>query len=129
VAATIEVKNVVFLRVLVPHMKKSSDKILVVLVAVGNQKEAIRIGQEMVNARLAACVNIITGVQSIYRWKGKVVKAKEVILTFKSTALRYQALEKAIKTMHTYETPEIIALPVNKGLDQYVEWVRDETHS
>ena len=110
-------------------MKKSSHKILVVLVAVGDKKEAVRIGQEMVNARLAACANIITGIQSIYRWKGKVMKAKEVLLVFKSTVPRYQALEKAIKTMHTYETPEIIALPVIKGLDQYVGWVCDATHS
>jgi periplasmic divalent cation tolerance protein len=110
-------------------MKKSSNKIIVVLVAVGDQKEAVRIGQEMVNARLAACANIITGVQSIYRWKGRVVKSKEVLLMFKSTALRYRALEKAVKTMHTYETPEIIALSVKKGLEQYVGWVCDETHS
>jgi len=110
-------------------MKKSSGQILVVLVAVGDQKEAIRIGKEIVNARLAACANIITGVQSIYRWKGKVVKAKEVLLMFKSTALRYPALEKAIKAMHTYEIPEIIAVQVKSGLNQYVGWVRDETHS
>lgn len=109
-------------------MKKSSVQIFVVLVAVGDQKEAARIGQEMVNARLAACANIITGVQSIYRWKGRVVKAKEVLLMFKSTARKYRALEKAIKAMHTYETPEIIAIPVKRGLEQYVGWVCDETH-
>jgi periplasmic divalent cation tolerance protein len=110
-------------------MKKSSVQILVVLVTVGDQKEAARIGQAMVNTRLAACANIITGVQSIYRWKGKVVKAKEVLLMLKSTAVRYRALEKAIKTMHTYETPEIIALQVKDGLSQYVGWICDETHS
>jgi periplasmic divalent cation tolerance protein len=124
-----EGKHVVFFGVVTSCMKKSSVQIFVVLVAVGDQKEAARIGQEMVNARLAACANIITGVQSIYRWKGKVVKAKEVLLMFKSTARRYRALEKAIKAMHTYETPEIIAIPVKRGLDQYVGWVCDETHS
>lgn len=110
-------------------MKKSSVQILVVLVAVGDQKEAARIGQEMVKARLAACVNIVIGVQSIYRWKGKVVKAKEVLLMFKTTTRRYRALEKAIRTMHTYETPEIIALPIKDGFDQYIGWLCDETHS
>ena len=83
----------------------------------------------MVNAKLAACANIIPGVQSIYRWKGKVVKAQEVLLILKSTKPRYPALEKAIKAMHAYEIPEIIALPVKEGLDKYIGWVRSETHS
>lgn len=115
--------------VVAPLMKKSPGQILVVLVAVGNKKEAVRIGEGIVNARLAACANIITGIQSIYHWKGKVVKAKEVLLILKSTRLRYRALERAIKTMHTYGTPEIIALPVKEGFWQYIGWVCDETHS
>jgi len=110
-------------------MKKSPGQILVVLVAVGNQEEAVRIGEGMVNAKLAACANIIPGIQSIYRWKGKIIKAQEVLLILKSTKPRYRALEKAIKVMHTYEIPEIIALPVKECLDQYIGWVRSETHS
>ena len=110
-------------------MKKSVGQVLVILVATVNKEEAVRIGKGMVNARLAACANIIQGVQSIYRWKGKVVKAQEALLILKSTRPRYRALEKAIKAMHTYETPEIIALPVMEGLDQYIGWVRSETHS
>ena len=115
--------------VVTPLMKKSPAQILVVLVAVNSQKEAVRIGEGMVNARLAACANIIVGVQSIYHWKGKVVKAKEVLLILKTTRPRYPALERAIKTMHTYETPEIIALPVKEGFEQYIGWVCEETHS
>jgi periplasmic divalent cation tolerance protein len=118
-----------YFAVVAPLMKKSPGQILVVLVAVGNKKEAVRIGEGIVNARLAACANIITGIQSIYHWKGKVVKAKEVLLILKSTRLRYGALERAIKTMHTYRTPEIIALPVKEGFGQYIGWVCDETHS
>lgn len=87
------------------------------------------IGKEMVNAKLAACANIIPGIKSIYRWKGKVVKAQEVLLILKSSKPRYRALEKAIKAVHTYEIPEIIALPVMEGLAQYIGWVRSETHS
>jgi len=113
----------------VPIMKQSPGPILVILVAVGDEKEAIRIGEGMVSARLAACANIVPGIQSIYHWKGKVVKAQETLLIMKSTKTRYRALEKAIKAMHTYETPEIIALPVKEGLDQYIGWVRSETHS
>jgi periplasmic divalent cation tolerance protein len=113
----------------VPLMKKSAGQVLVVLVTAVNQREAVRIGEEMVNAKLAACANIIPGIQSIYRWKGKVVKEQEVLLILKSSTPRYRALEKAIKTMHTYEIPEIIALSVKKGLDKYIGWVRSETHS
>jgi len=111
-----------------PLLKKSAGQVLVVLVTTGNQEEAIRIAKEMVDAKLAACANIIPGIQSIYRWKGKIVKAQETLLILKSAQPRYRALEKAIKAMHTYETPEIIALPVKKGLDQYIGWVRSETH-
>jgi periplasmic divalent cation tolerance protein len=108
-------------------MKKSAGEVFVILVTVANQEEAIRIGKGVVNAKLAACANIIDGIQSIYRWKGKVVKSQEVLLVLKSTKARYSALEKTIKAMHTYETPEIIALPVKRGLDRYLGWVRIET--
>lgn len=112
-----------------PLLKKSAEQVLVILVTTENQEEAARIGEEMVNAKLAACANIISGIQSIYRWKGKVVKAEEVLLILKSTKSRYRALEKAIRAMHSYETPEIIALPIKEGLDQYIGWVKSETHS
>jgi len=110
-------------------MKKSVGQVLVILVTTVNKEEAVRIGNGMVDAKLAACANIILGVQSIYRWKGKVVKAQEALLILKSTRPRYRALEKAIKAMHTYETPEILALQVKEGLDQYIGWVRSETHN
>lgn len=110
-------------------MKKSVGQVLVILVTTVNKEEAVRIGKGMVDAKLAACANIILGVQSIYRWKGKVVKSQEALLILKSTRPRYRALEKAIKAMHTYETPEILALPVKEGLDQYIGWVRSETHN
>ena len=108
-------------------MKRSAGEVFVILVTVANQEEAIRIGKGVVNAKLAACANIIDGIQSIYRWKGKVVKSQEVLLVLKSTKARYSALEKTIKAMHTYETPEIIALPVKRGLNRYLGWVRTET--
>ena len=107
--------------------KKSAEQVLVILVTVVNQKEAVRISNGVVKAKLAACANIIPGIQSIYNWKGKVVKAQEALLILKSTKLRYSALEKTIKAMHAYETPEIIALPVKEGLDRYLGWVRNET--
>ena len=119
----------VVVQMVAPLMKKSAGQVLVILVTAANQEEAVRIGKGVVKAKLAACANIIPGIQSIYSWKGKVVKAQEALLILKSTKPRYCALEKAIRAMHTYETPEIIALPVNGGLDRYIGWVRSETHS
>ena len=109
-------------------MKKVSTRILIVLVTTASQKEAVRIGEKIVNARLAACANIIPSIKSIYRWNGKTVKSGETLLMLKSTELRYQALEKAIKAMHSYETPEIVALEIKTGLDQYMRWVRTDAH-
>ncbi len=108
-------------------MKKVSTKLLIILVTTASQKEAVRIGEEMVNAKLAACANVIPKIQSIYRWKGKTVKARETLLILKSTERRYHQLEGAVKAMHTYETPEIIAISVKGGLDQYMKWVVSET--
>jgi periplasmic divalent cation tolerance protein len=112
-----------------PLKRESSDRVCVVLVTTGSLEEAVRIGKKVVAARLAACVSIISGIQSIYRWKGKVVKEQEALLIMKSTKKCYRALERAVKTMHTYETPEIIALPIEAGFGRYIEWVHSETHS
>jgi periplasmic divalent cation tolerance protein len=111
-----------------PLRKESGAQILVILVTAPNQEEAVKIGKIVVKERLAACVNIIPVIQSIYRWRGKVLKSQEVLLLFKTTRARYPALEKKIMSIHTYETPEIIALPVKKGLPQYLGWVYSETH-
>jgi len=110
-------------------MKKSAGQVLVILVTTVNQEEAVRIGKEMVNAKLAACANVIPRIQSIYRWNGKVIQEEEVLLILKSVKPRYRALEKAIKAMHAYEIPEIIALPVKEGLGRYIGWVGRETRS
>lgn len=111
-----------------PSMKRVSTKVLIVLVTTASQKEAVRIGEKMVSAKLAACANVIPSIKSIYRWNGKIVKSGETLLMLKSTELRYQALEKAIKAIHSYKAPEIVALEIRAGLDQYMRWVRGETH-
>src|SRR4051812_42703959 len=105
-------------------IKKSAAEVFVVLVTVAKQEEAVRIGEGVVKAKLAACASIVPGIQSIYRWKGKVIKSQEFLLILKSSKARYSELETAIKAMHTYETPEIIALPVKQGLDRYLRWVQ-----
>ncbi|MDH4187312.1 MAG: divalent-cation tolerance protein CutA, partial [Nitrospira sp.] len=100
--------------------RKSFGQVLVVLVSTSSQKEAIKIARALVSANLAACANIIPEIQSIYEWKGKLVKTREVLILFKTTKSRYKKFEQSIRAIHSYETPEIIALPVSKGFDQYL---------
>jgi periplasmic divalent cation tolerance protein len=108
-------------------MNKSAGKVLVVLVTASSRKEAGRIGQAAVKEKLAACVNILSAVTSIFRWQGKVQRSREALLMLKTTEHRYPALERLIRSMHSYEVPEIIALKINKGLSRYTAWVEQET--
>lgn len=85
------------------------------------------IALKMVEARLAACVNILPRIQSIYHWQGKVESTTEVPLLFKTTAANYPALEAAIKALHPYSIPEIIALPIEHCLPAYASWIVAET--
>lgn len=81
----------------------------------------------LVEARLAACVNILAPCRSVYRWQGRTENAEEVPVLIKTTATRYAALEAAIRARHPYELPEIIAVPVDRGLPEYLAWVISET--
>ena len=102
-----------------------TDKI-VVMVTCRSKSEAKKIARAVVEARLAACANVVGGaVQSIYRWKGKVETAKEVLLLMKSTRKRFSALEQEIRRLHSYETPEIIALPIVAGSQAYLRWIEE----
>ena len=92
-----------------------------------DEETANRIALAMVEAKLAACVNILPRVQSIYRWQGAVESAAEVPLLIKTTAAAYPALEAAIRENHPYDVPEIIALPITAGLPAYLNWVAEET--
>jgi periplasmic divalent cation tolerance protein len=100
-----------------------TDKI-VVLVTCGSAKEARRIARSLVEKRLAACVNILeVPMRSIYRWKGKVESAREMLLIVKSSQKRFAALQSAIKVLHSYDVPEIIALPIERGSRDYLAWL------
>ncbi len=92
-----------------------------------DRETAHRIGREMVEARHAACVNLLPEVESIYHWKGEIEEAGEVMAFFKTTESVRATLEAARRTAHPYETPEIIALPVNSVLPAYLAWVTEET--
>jgi len=102
-----------------------TDKI-VVLVTCGSAKESRRIARALVDRKLAACVNVLrVPVESIYRWKGSVESAKEFLLVIKTARQRFAALEKAIKQLHSYDIPEIIALPIAKGSAAYLSWISE----
>lgn len=98
---------------------------VVVVCTCGDESEAQRIARDLVESRLAACVNILPSVQSIYRWQGRVEAAQEVLLFIKTSAGRFPELQQRIIHLHSYETPEIIALPVSAGLDKYLAWIRE----
>ena len=91
-----------------------------------DEETANRIALAVVEAQLAACVNILPRVQSIYRWQGAVESAVEVPLLIKTTAAAYPALEAAIRESHPYDVPEIIALPITAGLPAYLNWLAAE---
>jgi len=102
-----------------------TDKI-VVLVTCESARQARTIASELVKRRLAACGNVVEApVRSIYRWKGKVESAKEFLVILKSSRRRFAALEKAVRELHTYDVPEIIALPVVAGSRPYLDWVAE----
>jgi periplasmic divalent cation tolerance protein len=100
---------------------------LVLLCTCSSEKEGRHIAEALVQSKLAACVNLLPGVQSIYRWEGEIERAAEVLLVIKSPADRFDQVRARITELHSYETPEIIALPITAGSDKYLDWIRRET--
>ncbi|HEX8817784.1 MAG TPA: divalent-cation tolerance protein CutA [Terriglobales bacterium] len=105
-----------------------TDARLVVTTA-GSADEARRLAEALLERRLAACVNILPKVTSIYRWKGKVEESAEWMLWIKTTQALFEAVRDAIKEMHSYELPECICLAVEDGSHEYLEWVRESAGS
>lgn len=99
----------------------------VVLVTVPTRDEGERIADVVVGERLAACVNIVGPIRSIYRWEGSVCRDDEYLLIIKTTQARYAALEARILATHPYQSPEVVALPIVAGADAYLRWLQDET--
>ena len=100
---------------------------LLILTNCPDEESANAIALALVESKLAACVNILPRMQSIYRWQGVVESATEIPLFIKSTVTNYPALEAAIRERHPYDVPEIIALPIQAGLPAYLNWVAAET--
>lgn len=96
---------------------------LVVLCVVGKIEDAEWIAREIVERRLAACVNVLPSVTSIFRWKGEVERNDEVLMIIKTNRQRFEALRDAILSMHTYEVPEVIAFEIAAGHGPYLTWL------
>jgi periplasmic divalent cation tolerance protein len=102
-----------------------TDKI-VVLSSCGSLEEAERLAQKLVEEHLAACVNVIAGARSFYRWKGSIEKAEECLLAIKTSRDLFERLRIVLETAHSYELPEILALPVVAGSPNYLSWLEGE---
>lgn len=97
----------------------------VVLTTAGSQEEARRIGSELVERRLAACVNIVPQIESIYRWQGKVENATEWLLIIKTADYVFSHVRDAIRELHSYEVPECIMLEIADGSETYLQWIKE----
>src|SRR5436190_24275552 len=99
------------------------EEVLVVLVTFPDAETARRIVTTLVEERVAACGNLVPGIESIYRWQGAVETANEVLVVLKTEGSRYEALETRLKELHPYEVPECLALSVTKGSQPYLRWL------
>jgi periplasmic divalent cation tolerance protein len=102
-------------------------KAVVVLVTAPDLKAARRLADALVGERLAACVTAVPGAASTYRWKGKVERAREVVLMIKTRASLAKRLERRVRELHPYDVPEILALPVGSGEARYLRWIVEST--
>ena len=100
----------------------------IVITTVGRRNEARRLARKMVDSRLAACVQVFP-IRSVYRWKGKVEQASEYRLEAKTRSALVPRLMSLIRRCHSYELPEIVAVPIRGGLAGYLRWIREETRN
>src|SRR5438309_7316744 len=101
----------------------NAARLLVVLMTAPDRDEAGRIAEMLVNSRLAACVQLLPEIQSVYRWKGEVEHSAETLLLAKTTSDKFDELDRAVREIHSYDTPEIVALPVSAASEPYLKWV------
>ena len=97
---------------------------LLVITTTATAEAAQQLAQQLVERELAACVQIVSPLTSVYRWQGKVEIAAEVLVLIKTTAAAYAALESAIKQLHSYQTPEVVAIPITAGSTDYLTWLQ-----
>jgi len=101
-------------------------EVILVYINFPNRECARHIGTALIEKQLAACVNIIPEIESIYQWEGEVKTENEVMTIVKTTASRYKQLEKYVLENHPYDVPEVISLPISQGSESYLNWVQDQ---
>ena len=105
-------------------MPDEASNAIVVFMTAANGEEAARLAEMLVGAHLAACVQILPEMESVYRWQGKIERQSEVLLLAKTTREKFDDLEREVRALHSYDTPEIIAVPVVTGSAPYLDWLR-----
>ncbi len=108
-------------------MDNSSIQYIVVLVTASSTEEAQKISEKLVKEKLIACVNIVSNIESIFRWKNKVYSEEEVLLIMKSRLELFEEIKDRVISLHSYKVPEIIALAVIGGFEEYLEWLKEST--
>ncbi len=106
-----------------------AEDVVVVLVTCATMDDATRIAKHVIEGRKAACVNILPQLRSIYRWEGEIHDEEELLLLMKTTREMFEALSTAVREVHPYSVPEIIALPITDGYDGYLRWVQENVGS
>ncbi len=96
---------------------------IAVVTTVGTEQEANRLAEELLERRHAACVNIISGVRSLYRWRGSICKDSEYLLVIKTLEEEYELVAETIMELHTYDLPEILTFPITRGDERFLEWI------
>lgn len=103
------------------------DDHIIMLTTLPDEAAARELARALISAKLAACINIMPRMTSIYSWKGKLEEGQEHLLIIKTRSERYAAIEQAIKAQHPYELPEIIATPISHGLPEYMNWIDENS--
>lgn len=105
-------------------MSDGDSEAIIVFMTASNGEEAARLADMLVGAHLAACVQILPEMESVYRWQGNIERAPEILLLAKTTRSKFEELEREVRALHSYDTPEIIAVPVVAGSAPYLDWLR-----
>jgi periplasmic divalent cation tolerance protein len=109
------------------HSESGQSQFIVVLVTTASEEEATTIGRDLVTQGLAACANILALKKSIFQWEGKLAEEQEFLMIVKSRSDLFEGLSIAIKRLHSYKVPEIVAIPIAKGSPDYMNWLVDNT--
>src|SRR6185436_7265865 len=110
-------------------MSENAADAIVVFMTAANGEEAARLAEMLVGAHLAACVQILPEMESVYRWQGKIERQAEILILAKTTRGKFEELEREVRALHSYDTPEIVAVPVVAGSVPYLEWLNNTADS